>query len=107
MAKEPTDKFDRLVCKKVAGFVVAGVGNGNFNKAYMEAVTRAVAAGVIICRASRTPSGRVVLHDEIDDEKLGTIVSDDLTPQKARILLMLGLTRTKDKKQLQELFFKY
>ena len=106
-ADAPPDMIDMLVAKKVDGIVIAGVGNGNFNKAYMDAVKRAVAAGVIICRASRTPSGRVVLHDEINDEELGTIVSDDLTPQKARILLMLGLTKTKDKKQLQELFFKY
>ena len=106
-ADAPPDMIDMLVAKKVDGIVIAGVGNGNFNKAYMDAVKRAVAAGVIICRASRTPSGRVVLHDEINDEELGTIVSDDLTPQKARILLMLGLTKTKDKKQLQDLFFKY
>jgi len=106
-ADAPPDEIDMLVGKKVDGIVIAGVGNGNFNKAYTEAVKRAVAAGVIVCRASRTPSGRVVLHDEINDDELGTIVSDDLTPQKARILLMLGLTKTKDKKQLQEFFFKY
>jgi len=106
-ADAPSDQIDMLIAKKVDGIVIAGVGNGNMNKAYMDAVKRAVAAGVIICRASRAPSGRVVLHDEIDDDKLGTIVSDDLTPQKARILLMLGLTKTKDKKQLQEYFFKY
>jgi len=106
-ADAPPDEIDMLVSKKVDGIVIAGVGNGNFNKAYTEAVKRAVAAGIIVCRASRTPSGRVVLHDEFNDEELGTIVSDDLTPQKARILLMLGLTRTKDKKQLQELFFKF
>jgi len=106
-ADAPPDQIDMLVSKKVAGIVIAGVGNGNFNKAYMDAVKRAVSAGVVICRASRTPSGRVVLHDEINDDELGTIVSDDLTPQKARILLMLGLTKTKDKKQLQDLFFKY
>ena len=106
-ADAPPDEIDMLVSKKVAGIVIAGVGNGNFNKAYTDAVKRAVAAGVIVCRASRTPSGRVVLHDEINDDELGTIVSDDLTPQKARILLMLGLTKTKDKKQLQEFFFKY
>jgi L-asparaginase len=106
-ADAPSDEIDLLISKKVDGIVIAGVGNGNFNKAYTEAVKRAVAAGIIVCRASRTPSGRVVLHDEINDEELGTIVSDDLTPQKARILLMLGLTRTKDKKQLQELFFKF
>jgi L-asparaginase len=106
-ADAPPDMIDMLVAKKVAGIVIAGVGNGNFNKAYMDAVKRAVAAGVVVCRASRTPSGRVLLHDEINDDELGTIVSDDLTPQKARILLMLGLTKTKDKKQLQEFFFKY
>jgi L-asparaginase len=101
------DMIDYLVSKKVAGIVIAGVGNGNFNKAYTEAVKRAVAAGVIVCRASRAPSGRVVLHDEINDDELGTIVSDDLTPQKARVLLMLALTQTKNKKQLQDYFFKY
>ncbi|MBX7110161.1 MAG: type II asparaginase [Chitinophagales bacterium] len=106
-ADAPSDQIDMLIAKKVDGIVIAGVGNGNFNKAYMDAVKRAVAAGIIVCRASRTPSGRVVLHDEINDDELGTIVSDDLTPQKARILLMLGLTKTKDKKQLQSYFFKY
>jgi L-asparaginase len=106
-ADAPADMIDLLISKKVDGIVTAGVGNGNFNKAFTEAVKRAVAAGIIVCRASRTPSGRVVLHDEINDDELGTIVSDDLTPQKARILLMLGLTKTKDKKQLQDYFFKY
>lgn len=106
-ADAPADQIDMLISKKVAGIVIAGVGNGNFNKAYMDAVKRAVAAGIIVCRASRAPSGRVVLHDEINDDELGTIVSDDLTPQKARVLLMLALTRTKDKKQLQEIFFTY
>jgi L-asparaginase len=106
-ADAPPDMIDMLIAKKVDGIVIAGVGNGNFNKAYMEAVKRAVASGIIVCRASRTPSGRVVLEDEINDEELGTIVSDDLTPQKARILLMIGLTKTKDRKQLQKYFFTY
>jgi L-asparaginase len=106
-ADAPSDMLDMLIAKKVDGIVIAGVGNGNFNKAYTDAVKKAVAAGIVVCRASRTPSGRVVLHDEINDDELGTIVSDDLNPQKARILLMLGLTKTKDKKQLQEFFFKY
>jgi L-asparaginase len=106
-ADAPSDMIDMLIAKKVDGIVIAGVGNGNFNKAYMDAVKRAVDAGIIVCRASRAPSGRVVLEDEINDAELGTIVSDDLTPQKARILLMLGLTKTKEKKQLQKYFFTY
>jgi L-asparaginase len=106
-ADAPPDMIDLLISKKVDGIVIAGVGNGNFNKAYMDAVKRAVKAGIVVCRASRTPSGRVVLEDEINDEELGTIVSDDLTPQKARVMLMLGLTKTKDRKQLQKYFFQY
>jgi len=106
-ADAPSDQLDLLISKKVDGIVIAGVGNGNFNKVFTEAVKRAVKAGIVVCRASRTPSGRVVLHDEINDDELGTIVSDDLTPQKARILLMLGLTRSKDQKALQQLFFTY
>ncbi len=89
------------------GIVIAGVGNGNFSKAFYDAVDRAVKKGVIVVRSSRVASGRVTLYDEIDDNKLGTLVSDDLNPQKARILLMLGLLKTTDKKQLQDYFFKY
>jgi len=106
-ADAPSDQIDLLISKKVDGIVIAGVGNGNFNKVYTEAVKRAIKAGIVVCRASRTPSGRVVLHDEVNDDELGTIVSDDLTPQKARVLLMLGLTRSKDQKALQDIFFKY
>ena len=96
-----------LVADKVDGIVIAGVGNGNFNKAYYDAIDAAVKAGVVVCRATRCTGGRVVLKDEVDDDKLGTIVSDDLNPQKARILLMLGLTKTHERKQLQDYFFQY
>lgn len=89
------------------GIVTGGLGNGNINKANIDAITAAVKKGVVVCRASRVPTGRVTLYDETDDSKLGTFVSDDLNPQKARILLMLGLTQTKDVKKLQEYFFEY
>jgi L-asparaginase len=62
---------------------------------------------VWLCACQPYAFRQVVLHDEINDDELGTIVSDDLNPQKARILLMLGLTKTKDKKQLQQFFFKF
>ncbi|ULQ56818.1 type II asparaginase [Flavihumibacter rivuli] len=106
-ADAPADYIDYLVSKKVDGIVIAGVGNGNFNKAFMDAVKRAVAAGVVVCRSTRCPSGRVVLEDEINDKELGTIVSDDLNPQKARVLLMLALSKTRKQKELQDIFFKF
>ena len=37
----------------------------------------------------------------------GFIAADELNPQKARVLLMLGLTRTRDPQALQEMFFTY
>jgi len=47
-------------------------------------------------RATRTGSGLVVRNVEVDDDKLGFIVSMELNPQKARILLMLALMKTSD-----------
>ncbi len=106
-ADSPPDVIDFWIGKKVDGLVLAGVGNGNMNAATMKAVERAVAAGVKVVRSTRIPAGRVVLEDEVDDKALGTIASDDLNPQKARILLMLGLTQTKDTGKLQEYFLTY
>ena len=37
----------------------------------------------------------------------GFIVSDDLLPQKARILLMLALSMSRDRHTIQELFYQY
>lgn len=90
-----------------AGIVYAGVGNGNFSTPVEMALAKAVQSGVIVCRASRISSGRVTLENEVDDEGLGFIVADDLSPQKARILLMLSLTETEDKATIQQLFFNY
>lgn len=106
-ADAPADVVDFWISKKVDGLVLAGVGNGNMNAATMDAVKRAVAAGIKVVRSTRIPAGRVVLEDEVDDAALGTIASDDHNPQKARILLMLGLTQTKDTKKLQEYFLTY
>lgn len=106
-ADAPADAIDMWIAKKVDGIVLGGVGNGNMNAAYMDAVKRAVAAGIKVVRSTRIPAGRVVLEDEVDDAALGTIASDDANPPKARILLMLGLTQTKDTKKLQEYFLTY
>jgi len=83
------------------------MGNGNFNASVGKALENASKDGIIICRSSRTGGGRVTLYNEVDDKALGFIVSDDLNPQKARILLMLALTETKDKTIIQDMFFNY
>ncbi|QLC64899.1 type II asparaginase [Flavobacterium sp. LPB0248] len=106
-ADAPATALNAYVASGVKGIVTGGLGNGNLNKVNSDAVASAVKKGIAVARASRVPSGRVTLFDETDDQKLGTIVADDLIPQKARILLMLGLTQTTDSKKLQEYFFEY
>ncbi|MBJ2125126.1 type II asparaginase [Flavobacterium sp. IB48] len=106
-ADAPATAINAYVNSGVKGIVTGGLGNGNLNKVNSDAVAAAVKKGVVVVRASRVATGRVTLLDETDDQKLGTIVADDLVPQKARILLMLGLTQTNDTKKLQEYFFEY
>jgi L-asparaginase len=63
--------------------------------------------GIIIVRSSRVGQGIVARNGEADDDKLDFVVSDTLNPQKARILLMLALTKTSDSKAIQQIFYKY
>ncbi len=55
--------------------------------------------------ASRSIAGRVVMTPRKDEQ--GFIVSDNLMSQKARILLMLGLTTTVNRNELQEMFYHF
>lgn len=89
------------------GIVLAGVGDGNATDLALQALQRAAGAGVAVVRASRTGSGRVARNVEVDDDALGFIAAGELSPQKARILLMLGLSLTRDPAVLQEFFDRY
>jgi len=101
------DTIDFLVQKGVKGIVLAGVGDGNTTDTAMAGLADAAKKGVAVVRATRTGSGIVARNIEVNDDKLGLIASMELSPQKARILLMLGLMQTKDPKKLQELFYTY
>jgi L-asparaginase len=86
---------------------LAGVGDGNTTDAALAALEKAAKKGVAIVRCSRTGSGLVDRNVEVNDDKLGLIAGMELSAQKARILLMLGLTKTSDVKQLQRYFNEY
>lgn len=101
------DGIDFLVGKDVKGIVLAGVGDGNSTDAAIAALADAAKKGIAVVRSSRTGSGLVVRNVEVDDDKLGFVAGVELSPQKARILLMLGLMKTSDPKKLQEMFVKY
>jgi L-asparaginase len=86
------------------GLVLAGVGNGNATAPAMRALADAAARGVAVVRASRTGRGYVARGVEVDDDGLGFIAAGALSPQKARVLLMLGLMSTTDRATLQSWF---
>ena len=62
---------------------------------------------VVIVRSSRVGNGIVARNGEAKDDELDFVVSDTLNPQKARILLMLALTKTTDTKEIQRMFYTY
>jgi L-asparaginase len=101
------DVVDFLVKQGSKGIVLAGVGDGNSTDAVMEALSKAAKKGVAVVRATRTGSGFVVRNVEVNDDKMGFIASMELSPQKARILLMLGLMATDDPHKLQDYFEQY
>ena len=101
------DLIDASVNAGAKGIVIAGVGNGNMNKGSVEAAARAVKKGVVVVRSSRVATGLVDRNVEINDDENGFIASDELNPQKSRILLSLALLNHNQPAQLQEAFKTY
>jgi L-asparaginase len=101
------DLIDAAVANGAAGIVIAGVGNGNMNKASLEAAERAAKKGVVIVRSSRVATGAVGRNVEVNDDTMGFVASDELNPQKARILLMLALLKPRTTIEVQQLFQTY
>jgi L-asparaginase len=105
-ANMPADIIDYLT-SRVAGIVLAGVGEGNAGDAAIKALARAAAKGLAVVRASRNASAWVARNIELDDDALGFIAAGDLHPAKARILLMCALPLTRDVTALQRCFDQY
>jgi L-asparaginase len=92
---------DAAVGLGARGLVIAGTGAGGVQGMY-DALTAAISRGVAVVRASRTGSGRVLADDNANLP--GSIAAGDLNPQKARVLLQLGLMAASDPPELQHLF---
>lgn len=91
------------------GIVMAGMGNGSLFPSVENALAKANESGVVIVRSSRVGSGTTSVGTGVKlyDEKYGFLPADTLNPQKARVLLMLGLTKTSDKEKIKEFFKTY
>ncbi|WP_373446997.1 type II asparaginase [Saccharibacillus sp. O23] len=97
--------YNAAVAAGAKGIVVAGSGNGSMSSASSKGAAEAAGKGVVVVRSTRTGSG-VVTHSSSDD-KAGMVSSDSLNPQKARILLMLALTKTSSPSEIQTYFDQY
>jgi len=99
--------LNAFVTAGAKGIIHAGVGDGSLNNTVVPSLVEARKKGVVIVRASRVGQGIVARNGEADDDKLDFVVSDTLNAQKARILLMLALTKTSDSKEIQKMFYEY
>lgn len=89
------------------GIIHAGVGNGNIHENIFPVLEQARRQGIQVVRSSRVPTGPTTLDAEVNDAEFQFIASQELNPQKARVLLMLALTKTSDWKTIQSYFNEY
>lgn len=94
-----------LVDAGVAGIVAAGMGSGSGPTKFLQALDDAVRRGVKVVVATYSPDGRVLMKKRFVDG--GYIVADNLSPKKARVLLMLGLAQGGDANRIQQWVWRY
>lgn len=99
--------IDAFLAAGDRGLVYAGVGDGSLADEVKASLAEARRKGAVIVRSSRVGQGIVARNGEANDDELDFIVSDTLNPQKARILLMLALTKTNNTREIQRMFYTY
>jgi L-asparaginase len=96
---------EALVAAGARGIVSAGLAPGIPAPLERAALEKARDAGVVIVQSSRAGSGRVAPRRYLVEA--GLVAADNLNPQKARILLMLALTRSQDISEIRRIFATY
>ena len=92
------------VANGAKGIIHAGTGNGSLHMQTHLTLTEIAKEGKVkVVRSSRVPYGPTIKSYPGWDE-VGMIQSGTLSPQKARVLLQLALTKTNDAKEIQKMF---
>jgi L-asparaginase len=90
------------------GLVIAAFPTGSPSPAMEKALERIAGKGIPVVITNRGGIGRVRdTRAGSADAKRHYVWGDNLTPQKARVLLMLALTRTREGAELQRIFDEY
>jgi L-asparaginase type II len=98
---------DAFIAAGSKGIIHAGVGDGSLAAKVVPSLKAARQKGAIVVRASRVGQGILARNGEANDDELDFVAADTLNPQKARILLMLALTRTTSTQEIQRMFYTY
>jgi len=95
------------LAKHCRGIVIAGAGEGDFGNAWGEKIRRITSEGIPVVRSSRISGGMVQRNTGMPDDEYSTIAAGTLNPQKAKVLLSLGLLLTSRFDELQKIFETY
>ena len=98
------DLVEAAVKAGAKGLVSAGFAPGTPSPNQQAAFLAAAKSGVVVVQCSRA-TGRVAPRRRL--RETGIVAGEDLSPQKARILLMLMLLETSDIGQIQQAFQSY
>ncbi len=96
---------DAAVAHGARGIVIAGFPTGVATPVMDASIRRTVARGIPVVMTNRGGKGRVM--DKKPEEARPLVWGDNLTPVKARVLLMLALTAARDRAALQRMFEAY
>jgi L-asparaginase len=94
-----------LVQLGAKGIVIASVGAGAPNALDKELAEIIKARSAVVVQSSRVGEGRIVRGNNWYEP--GMIVADNLSPQKAAVLLTLALTKTDNLDEIQRMFDEY
>jgi L-asparaginase len=106
------DVIKALVDQGAKGIVIASAGAGALSGTQSEGIQYAQQKGVFVVTSTRTGAGRIAARQRPSGAGSSSpaffrIAAEDLAPLKARILLMLALTKTKDSAEIQRMFTEY
>ncbi|MBL8139721.1 MAG: asparaginase [Acidobacteria bacterium] len=109
----PGDLIKAAVDAGARGLVVATAGAGATSGTQGDGLDYARSKQVLIVNGTRTGSGRIAsrrgaaIPPAFAQRAATTVSAEDLAPVKARLLLMLALTRTTSRDEIQRMFEEY
>jgi L-asparaginase len=96
---------DAMLALGAMGIVIASVGAGAPNGLTKELEEIIKKRSAVIVQSSRVGEGRIVRGNNWYES--GMVVADNLSPQKAALLLTLALTKTSEVEEIQRMFDEY